>query len=390
MRAKELYLKGYFMSDSNENQHPRFKDEPWNEHVGCGSLLKEIQQAVSRFMVLEDYQVTALSLWILHTYFIKKPEEPQLFDFSPILYITSPEPECGKSTLFDILERLVNKPFITMGATDSIIFRRIELHQPTMMFDEFDNFDIATRKPLIGILNSGYVPTGQVSRMAKGKGQNWDVFQDFSTWCPKVLCGIGSIPANLQSRCITIKLRRKLPSDQVESKKAVLRANPDYFINIRRKIVWFVNQYEDELCSKVFEPASELSDRLQDIWEGLFKLAEFMDGGGDALYAAKQAAIQISQSARIDAPSLRIELLKDIKGFLADHPDDFVETKKLIDYLVSLSDRPWEYLQGRELTPHKLAELLKPFGIEPTQRRFKQVVRGYERSALQEAITRYL
>jgi len=115
-----------------------------------------------------------------------------------------------------------------------------------------------------------------------------------------------------------------------------------------------------------------------------------MDGGGDALYAAKQAAIKISQSARIDAPSLRIELLKDIKGFLADHPDDFVETKKLIDYLVSLSDRPWEYLQGRELTPHKLAELLKPFGIEPTQRRFKQVVRGYERSALQEAITRYL
>ena len=65
---------------------------------------------------------------------------------------------------------------------------------------------------------------------------------------------------------------------------AVLRSNPDYFVNIRRKIVWFVNQYEDELCSTVFDPPSELSDRLQNIWEGLLKLADFVDGGsGDEL-----------------------------------------------------------------------------------------------------------
>jgi hypothetical protein len=379
------------MLNTEENQQTRFKDEPWDEQVGFVDLLREIQKAVSRFMVLDDYQVTAVSLWIIHTYFIKKPKEPQLFDFSPILQITSPEPECGKSTLFDILERLVNNPFSTMGASESSIFRSIELHQPTMMLDEFDHFDVANRNQLLGILNSGFKPNGSVLRSAIGKSKNWDEIQHFSTWCPKVLCGIGSIPANLQSRCITIKLRRKLASEQVESKKAVLRSHPDYFVNIRRKIVWFVVNYEDELCSKVFEPASELSDRLQDIWEGLFKLAEFLDGGGDALYAAKEAAIQISKSARIDTPSQRIELLTDIKGLLSDYSEDFVETNKLINYLVSLSDRPWVELQGRPLTPHKTAELLKPFGIEPTQKRFnKQVVRGYEKSALQDAITRYL
>lgn len=379
------------MSNSNENQQPRFKDESWDEQVGCADLLREIQQAISRFMVLEGYQVAAVSLWILHTYFIKKPKEQQLFDFSPILHITSPEPECGKSTLFDILERLLNKPFVSMGASDASIFRRIELHQPTMMFDEFDNFDVITRTTLLGILNSGFKKNGAVSRMAKSRGQNWDEFQDFSTWCPKVLCGIGSIPANLQSRCITIKLRRKLPSERVESMNAVLRSNPDYFVNLRRKIVWFVMTYEDELCSKVIEPPSELSDRLQDIWEGLFKLADFMDGGGDELFSAKEAAIQISQSARADAPSQRIELLKDIKGLLADYPEDFVESIKLKDQLIGLSDRPWGELQGRQLTPHKLAELLKPFGIEPAQKRFKnQIVRGYARSAIDEAIARYL
>jgi hypothetical protein len=260
-----------------------------------------------------------------------------------------------------------------------------------MMFDEFDNFDVITRTNLLGILNSGFKKNGAVSRMAKSRGQNWDEFQDFSTWCPKVLCGIGSIPATLQSRCITIKLRRKLPSERVGSMNAVLRANPDYFVNIRRKIVWFVMTYEDELCSKVIEPPSELSDRLQDIWEGLFKLADFMDGGGDEFYAAKEAAIQISKSARIDAPSQRIELLKDIKGLLADHPEDFVESIKLKDQLTVLSDRPWGEPQGRQLTPHKLAELLKPFGIEPTQKRFNtKIVRGYERSELEEAIKRYL
>ena len=379
------------MSDSNENQQPRFKDEPWDEQVGCAELLREIQLAISRFMVLEGYKVTAVSLWILHTYFIQKHKEQQLFDFSPILHITSPEPECGKSTLFDILERLVNNPFVSMGASDASIFRRIELHQPTMMFDEFDNFDVITRTTLLGILNSGFKKNGAVSRMAKSRGQNWDEFQDFSTWCPKVLCGIGSIPATLQSRCITIKLRRKLPSERVESMNAVLRSNPDYFVSLRRKIVWFVMTYEDELCSKFIEPPSELSDRLQDIWEGLFKLADFMDGGGDELFSAKEAAIQISQSARADTPSQRIELLKDIKGMLAGNPSDFVESIKLKDQLIGLSDRPWGELQGRQLTPHKLAELLKPFGIEPTQKRFNnQIVRGYERSELEEAITRYL
>jgi len=380
------------MSYSNENQQTRFKDEPWNELVGCPSLLKEIQQAVSRFMVLEDYQVTAVSLWILHTYFIKNPKEPQLFNFSPILHITSPEPECGKSTLFDILERLVNNPFTTMGASESSIFRSIDLHRPTMMLDEFDHFDVANRSPLLGILNSGYKPNGSVTRSAIGKSKNWDEIHHFSTWCPKVLCGIGSIPASLQSRCITIKLRRKLPSEKTESMNAVLRANPDYFVNIRRKVVWFVNRYEDELCSTVFDPPSELSDRLQNIWEGLLNLAHFIDGGnGDELFPAIEAAKKIAHSARVDAPSLRIELLKDIKGFLAESPEDFVETHKLVAYLSSLSDRPWKELQGRQITPHKVAELLKPFGIEPTQKRLnKQVVRGYERSPLQEAITRYL
>jgi len=97
---------------------------------------------------------------------------------------------------------------------------------------------------------------------------------------------------------------------------------------------------------------------------------DIADGGGDELYAAKEAAIQISKSARIDAPSQRIELLKDIKGLLADYPEDFVESIKLKDQLIGLSDRPWGEPQGRQLTPHKLAELLKPFGIEPTQKRF--------------------
>lgn len=379
------------MSDSIENQQPRFKDESWDEQVGCADLLREIQQAISRFMVLEEYQVTAVSLWILHTYFIKKPKEKQLFNFSPILYITSPEPECGKSTLFDILEGLVNNPFVSMGASDASIFRRIELHQPTMMFDEFDNFDVATRTTLLGILNSGFKQNGAVSRMAMSKGKNWDEFQDFSTWCPKVMCGIGTIPATLQSRCITIKLRRKLPSEHVESMNAVLRANPEFFLNIRRKIVWFVTKYENELYLMVSDPPSDLSDRLQNIWEGLFKLADFLDGGGDELFAAIEAAKLISQSARVDVPSIQIELLKDIKGFLADHPEDFVESIKLKTYLVDLSDRPWCELQARPLTPHKLAEILKPFGIEPIQKRFKnQPVRGYVRTGLEEAIKRYL
>jgi putative DNA primase/helicase len=380
------------MSNSTNNQYPRFKDNPWEGQVSLPQLFQEMRQAVNRFIILEDYEIIAVVLWIIHTYFIKKPKEPQLFDFSPILQITSPEPECGKSTLFDILEKLVNNPFISMGASDASIFRRIEMYQPTMMFDEFDNFDVATRTTLLGILNSGFKQNGSVSRMAMGKGKNWDEFQDFSTWCPKVVCGIGNIPANLQSRCITIKLRRKLPSERVESMNAVLRMNPDYFFNIRRKIVWFVMNYEGELLNMTYEVPSDLSDRLQNLWEGLFKIADFIDcDSGDILLPAIEAAKSMIRSGRVDAPSLRIELLKDIKHFLTDHPDEFIESLKLRTYLIGLNDRPWVELQGRHITPHKIAELLKPFGMEPIQKRFQnQTVRGYDKLSLESAITRYL
>lgn len=378
------------MSNSNENQQPRFKDESWDEQVECADLLREIQHAVSRFMVLDDYQVTAVSLWILHTYFILKPKVPQLFVYSPILHITSPVPQCGKSTLFDILEQLVNNPFSTMGASEPSIFRRIELQQPTLMLDEFDNFDIGTRKSLLAMLNSGYKQNGIVSRMALGKSKNWDEFQDFSTWCPKVLCGIGNLPDNLSSRCITIKLRRKLSVEKTESINTVLRNNPDYFNNLRRKIVSFVTRYEEELLSIDFAPPSELDDRAQNNWEGLFKLANFIDDENE-LPNALQASVKISNSTKSESTSLSTELIKDIKEYLEELSSDFISSNSLVANIKAKSDRPWLELNFKGLTCHSLAEMLKPFGVLPRQQRVNgQTLRGYDRTALEGIILRYL
>jgi hypothetical protein len=67
-------------------------------------------------------------------------------------------------------------------------------------------------------------------------------------------------------------------------------------------------------------------------------------------------------------------------------------TVELIVALKALEERPWASVCfGKGISPHYLAKLLKPFGINSRTMRFgdDSTAKGYDREMLQDSLARY-
>jgi len=62
------------------------------------------------------------------------------FLFSPRLSISSPTKGCGKTTLLDVLSRLVLRPLLAPNVTPAAVFRVIERDNSCLLIDEADKF----------------------------------------------------------------------------------------------------------------------------------------------------------------------------------------------------------------------------------------------------------
>src|SRR5262249_20882544 len=81
--------------------------EVWPAPVAGAELLDHIADAIRKHVVLSDRARATTALWTLPTHL------PAASLVSPRLAITSPEKRCGKTTLLDVLGRLVLKPLPT-------------------------------------------------------------------------------------------------------------------------------------------------------------------------------------------------------------------------------------------------------------------------------------
>src|SRR5262249_49807593 len=103
--------------------------EPHTEAVQGPDLLAGIAGAIKRHVVMADDAANMVALWIVHTYLLDS------FGISPRLAITSPEKQCGKTTLLDVLEHLVWRPLPTTNTSASAIFRVVEISRPCLLAD---------------------------------------------------------------------------------------------------------------------------------------------------------------------------------------------------------------------------------------------------------------
>jgi putative DNA primase/helicase len=330
---------------------------------------------------MDREQADAKALWCVHTWFIEHLE------VSPLLIVTAPERACGKTQALTACSHMVARPMSAANSTASFMFRSLGLWSPTLLIDEVDTF-LRHNDEMKGIINAGHTRSSAFVGRTVAVGDTHEP-KLFPVWGAKALAGIAlekHLPDSTMSRGIILNLRRKLPHEKVERLR---HANRHVFESLRPQLARFALDYGEEVRSAKPHLPDALNDRQQDNWEPLLAIASC--AGPEWFDRATQAALKLS----IEADSLTNsgnELLADIQEIFETKNKDKITTSELISALVNDEEKSWAtYNRGNPLSPRQLANLLKPYGIQPrTVRMLGMTPKGYYRDDFADAFSRYL
>lgn len=296
-------------------------------------------------------QAGAMALFTLYTHVYDD------FRFAPIILVTAPTSEAGKSRLFDIAELLVRQPFTVVDPSGASVRNVVDAMHPTLMIDEADL--LKTSKDLRAILNAG-VEKGKVITRATGRGG----FTAYDPFGPKMLAGIyGDNPplkgATL-SRCIQIGLRRRYDLKEeiadFDKTDAEIEAIPVRAAMQR----WALLTDHDELRRARPNMPAELTDRQRDAWRPLVAIADII--GTQWGQAARHWAVELSRAIPV-TPDTMVQVLRDTYRVLRDtfSTDRKVKSVILADARNNLTDREYD----EDLSPIQLGKRLARFSIKP-------------------------
>jgi putative DNA primase/helicase len=350
--------------------------EPWPEEVDGDALLDQISNALKRHIILSEAARHLAALWIVHTYLL------DCFLISPRLAVCSPVKRCGKTTLLDVLGRLVLRPQAAASVTSAVTFRLIEMHRPCLLIDEADTF-LKENEELRGILNSGHRRGGAVLRSV---GDDHEP-RAFATYGACAIALIGALPDTLADRSIAVNLKRRLASEKIESFRL---DRTDHLDQIARQIARWTSDNAEAVRSAEPQMPPGVFNREADNLQPLLAIAE--RAGGEWPERARKAAVDGRQGNEDEASRLEL-LLGDIRDVFTEKKTESISSADLIGRLVEITPRPWaEYgRSGKPLTQNKLARLLKPLGIGPDRLKDgDDRARGYFLTRFDEPFKRYL
>lgn len=281
------------------------RPEPWPEPVDGAALLNDISVLVSRYLVLPPAAADAVALWVLHTHC------HDAADHAPVLAITSPEKRCGKTTLLHVITAVVPVPLSTANISAAAVFRAVERWRPTLLIDEADTFLCGDDDTLRGVLNSGHCRASAF--VIRTVGDDHEP-RRFSTWSPKVIAAIGSLPGALADRSIDIRLQRARPGDKRQRYRPCHVA-PHTDELYRRAARWAADHLAGLADADPGLPEA-LHDRAQDNWRALIAIADA--AGGEWPERARAAALALSGADATEDKSRGVMLLSDIRAVFRD------------------------------------------------------------------------
>jgi putative DNA primase/helicase len=350
---------------------------PWTKPIKGSLLLEKLVRSIRRFVVLPKGGDVALALWAVFAH------AHDAASHSPILAFLSPSKRCGKTRALKILRGLVPKPLPTSNISRAALFRVIESALPTLLLDEADStFGRGGDEEMRGILNSGHeVSTAYVVRSEK-IGDEY-VPRRFSTWSPKAIAAIGSLPPTLMDRSIILNMRRKLPGDECSrlDRDGIAR-----FEKLGRQAARWAADHVDNLRNADPPIPAGLNDRAADNWQPLLAIADL--AGGEWPARARKAVLQIEKNHEID--DIGENLLGEIRRVIGEA--EGISSGDLRGELTKHPDSMWsEFKAGKPITQRQIAAALRHFKISPEVFRLDgRVVRGYRREKLADSFFRYL
>jgi 5S rRNA maturation endonuclease (ribonuclease M5) len=357
--------------------YPHWTVAPWPEPVDGAALLEALVVQIQCYVVMQRWQAVMVALWVMQAWVHDAAVH------SPILLVTSPEPNSGKTTLLGVIEYLAPRAMLCVGLNEATLFRSVELWAPTLISDEGDTTFI-DNEPLRAVYNSGWTRGAGVPRCI-GDDHTPKLFK---TFCPKVLGLKGKkLPDTTLSRAIIIEMKRKLPNERVED---FAHEDNETFAALRRKLArWSVDHAEALVKTMPGFPAGFHNRVRANSW---LMLAIAEAAGGDWPATARTAAEEAE--AVITAASAAIELLAAIKAVFEEDGGEAITSAALVGKLTADPESRWHEWKGagKPLTQKQLAGLLRPFGVtsETLHPVGQKDAKGYKRERFKEVWERYL
>jgi hypothetical protein len=320
-------------------------------------VFKAICERFAFFLHLPEQKapgVTAtLSLWTMLTYIYPA------FNAVPYLYLGGPLGS-GKSRVFEVLSRLVFRPFSSSSLTAASLFRTLHDRGGTLLLDEAERLK-QTSAPdvgeLLSMLLAGYKRGGQATRL-EPVGDSFRTVS-FDVYGPKVLGCINGLPPALASRAIPVTMFRSPPGsvkprhriDAVPHKWQAIRDDL-HALALEHGPVWLELAGRDEVCSA-------MSGRDFELWQPLLSLAEWIEShGASGLLGLMQdhASATINEGRDDTTPDCDETLLRILADFIQSRTEptagDILERAK------AKEPRAFESWSARAVSGH-----LKRYGL---------------------------
>ena len=334
-------------------------------------VLEKLESIYATHMKLEQGLGLVLAIWNLHTFMFND------FCVTPHLWIHSPAPGCGKTTLCKLVHDLSAKALHTVGISKAALYRIIDAREPTLIMDEADG--LMNDREMLALVNAGYSrATGTVPR-AQGDG-----LRNYKVFCPKAFASIQPIPPTVVDRAIKIGLQRLMEGD------SVLPLHEDDECVGKSVVPMMQECHREEIVRAYRSPDLRiefLHTRQADIWRPLFAIAHVLCPSRLEELRATAVRLTYEKKRYEQNTSSEINLLRDCREVFAnlDYPDK-LPTEGLITGLASLPESAW-----LRITVLDLAKKLLPFGIRPAQHWIGgRNIRGYARANFDDAFARYL
>jgi hypothetical protein len=342
--------------------------EPWPEPVDITALLADVVAQFRRYIVVRDEEAVAVALWIMFAWV------HDIATHSPILTFRAPLRNTGKTASCGVVMCLTPRAYAGGELTGPSLFRFVDRVRPTLIIDDADK--LFKRKPdLAHVVNLSWTRNFKIPRTVNHVPVWFDPF------CPKVIAGKKLVLEDTtESRTISIRLKRKLPSEEVEY---FSYEDDEVFYTLRRKLARFADDNRKALKKARPVPPAGFDNRLADNWRILFAIADM--AGSTYPKIARAAAIKLSAQSELEES---VRLLSALREMFTVHAE--MLSKEIAQRLNADPTGEWCDFRGRgPITQRQIAFLLKDFDIHPVQLR-RSRLHGYRREQFDDAFKRYL
>lgn len=344
--------------------------------VNDPALITDLVRFISRFVVMTDAQKVVLAVYAIHTHIA------DLCQQTPYIFVHSPEAECGKSRLMEVMDLLVARPWMIVNPSDAVLFRMVDKRMPTLLWDEIDAVfnpkSAQYHEEQRGMLDQGHRRHGRVPRFVGDK------VVEFGVYCPKMFAGIGTLPDTLARRSIPISLKRRAPDEPVD--EFILADVEPEAERLRERVERWAKRYGQQAAdTRPADVPEGISDRMKEGCFSLFSIADLLGAGDDF----RKAVEEILSGERLDSSqTMRMRLLVDLRLIWAEEykrtgkARRFFSTDTLLKRLYQFEESPWAGYYGRGLGSEDIAGLLRQYSVHPRLVNVKgERRRGYRRNS---------